>query len=107
MVIESRFQSKLISELRDLFPGCIILKNDPNYLQGFPDLLILFNDRWAALEGKKSRNAERQPNQEYYIDLANQMSYASFIYPENKEQILDELQQALRPRRGTRIPLRK
>lgn len=93
--LERDFQAKLIKELKVIFRGCIIIKNDPNYIQGIPDLLILYNDRWAALEVKKSKRAHHQPNQEYYVDLMNQMSFASFIYPENKEEILYELQQAL------------
>ena len=93
--LERDFQAKLIKELRMIFKGCIILKNDPNYIQGIPDLIILYNDRWAALEVKKSEHAPHRPNQEYYVDLMNEMSFASFIYPENKEEILYELQQAL------------
>lgn len=93
--LERDFQAKLIKELKVMFKGCIIIKNDPNYIQGIPDLLILYNDRWAALEVKKSATAHHQPNQEYYVDLMDQMSFAAFIYPENKEEILYELQQAL------------
>ena len=93
--LERDFQAKLIKELKVMFKDCIIVKNDPNYIQGIPDLLILYNDRWAALEVKKSATAHHQPNQEYYVDLMDQMSFAAFIYPENKEEILYELQQAL------------
>ena len=93
--LERDFQAKLSKELKGMFKGCIIVKNDPNYIQGIPDLLILYNDRWAALEVKKSATAHHQPNQEYYVDLMDQMSFAAFIYPENKEEILYELQQAL------------
>ena len=93
--LERDFQAKLIKELKVMFKGCIIVKNDPNYIQGIPDLLILYNDRWAALEVKKSEHAHHQPNQEYYVDRMDQMSFAAFIYPENKEEILYELQQAL------------
>ena len=92
---ERDFQAKLIKELKVMFKGCIVLKNDPNYIQGIPDLLILYKDRWAALEVKKSRTANRQPNQEYYVDLMERMSFAAFIYPENKEEILYELQETL------------
>ena len=101
---ENAFQSKLIKDLRDLFPEGIILKNDANYLQGFPDILILEGDRWAVLETKKRTNARRQPNQEYYIGKLSDMSYAAFISPENREEILDDLQQALRSKRSPRLP---
>lgn len=93
-MLESKFQSKLIQDLKKLFSGCIIVKNNSGYIQGIPDLVIFFNDRWAALECKKNANAARQPNQEYYINRMNEMSFARFIYPENKEEVLRELQQA-------------
>ena len=88
-----------MKELKDIFVGCIIMKNDSSYIQGIPDLLILYKDRWAALEVKKSATASHRPNQEYYVDKMDEMSYASFIYPENKEVVLDELQQTLFSRR--------
>lgn len=93
---ENEFQSSLIKEIRALLPGCYVLKNDPDYIQGIPDLLILYKDRWAALECKRSRSAPHRPNQEYYISSLGEMSYASFVFPENKEEVLHELQQALR-----------
>lgn len=80
-----------------MFPGCVVLKNDPNYLQGIPDLVIFYYNRWAMLEVKKSFNASHQPNQDYYIDKLDGMSFARFIYPENKEEVLDELQVAFGP----------
>lgn len=93
--LERNFQASLIKELKSIFPGAVVLKNDPNYIQGFPDLLILYRDRWAALECKRSPSASSRPNQRYYVDLLNQMSYSAFICPENKEGVLNELQQAL------------
>lgn len=93
-VKENAFQAALIKELKDLFPGCVVLKNDPNYIQGFPDLTILYKDRWAVLECKRSKSASKRPNQSYYIDQLGTMSYAAFICPENREDVLDELQQA-------------
>lgn len=95
---EGKFQTELKKELRDLFPGCIVTKLDPNDIQGIPDLLILWNDRWAVLECKRSSTASHRPNQDYYVDLLNEMSYSAFIFPENKEVILNELQQAFRTR---------
>ena len=96
---ENKFQADLIKELKQLFPGCMILKNDANYIQGIPDLTIFYNDRWAALECKKNRTAGHRPNQDYYVKKMDEMSFARFIYPENKEEIINELQQALRVRR--------
>ena len=93
---ESTFQAKLIRDLKTLFPGCVVLKNDPNYIQGFPDLLVLYNDRWAALECKRSSSASKRPNQEYYVGQMNKMSFSRFICPENKEDVLNELQQSFK-----------
>ena len=87
--LESGFQDKLRNELKEMFPGCLIFKMDQ--VQGIPDLLILYETKWASLELKKSARAIRQPNQEYYVDRMNQMSFSSFIYPENKDEVLDEL----------------
>lgn len=89
---ENKFQLQLIKDLKEKFPGCLVLKNDPNYIQGVPDLLILFNNNWAALECKRSGKASKRPNQEYYVKRLNDMSYASFVYPENKNEIIQELQ---------------
>ncbi len=92
---ENAYQAKLIKKLQRLFPGCVVQKNDPNYRQGFPDLTIFFRDRWAALEVKAHADAPTQPNQPYYVEQLNAMSYAAFIYPENESEVLSELQRAL------------
>lgn len=104
MAKESEFQAGLIKEIKQRFPGSVILKNDANYIQGFPDLLILHKKKWAALECKKDVNTLKQPNQQYYIEQLGKMSYANFVYPENKEEILGELQQAFGSGRTTRVP---
>lgn len=90
-MLENKFQSKLIKELKKEFPGCMVLKNDPTYLQGVPDLLVLYKNKWCALEVKRSATAKHQPNQDYYVDKMNEMSHSAFIYPENKDQVLDDL----------------
>lgn len=87
--LESGFQDRLISTLKELFPGCMIFKMDQR--QGIPDLLILYGKKWASLECKKSAKAKRQPNQEYYVEKMNGMSFSSFISPESKEEVLNEL----------------
>lgn len=99
---ESSFQKSLINELKEKFKGCMIMKNDPNYIQGIPDLIVLFKDKWACLECKKDKTANIQPNQKYYVDKMNEMSYASFVYPENKETVLNELEQTFCSVRKTR-----
>lgn len=96
---ENKFQADLIKEIKDRFNGCVVMKNDPNYIQGIPDLTVLYKDRWAALECKDEAKANHQPNQDYYISKMNDMSYASFIYPENKEDVLNEMEQAFQSRR--------
>jgi hypothetical protein len=98
-MLESTYQAKLIKKLKRRFNGCIVLKNDTDYMQGIPDLLILYKNRWAALEVKAYEDAPVQPNQEYYVNLLDYMSFAAFITPENEEDVLRELQQAFRARR--------
>lgn len=87
--LESGFQDRLRDELKDIFPGCFVFKMDQ--IQGMPDLLILYEDTWALLECKKSANAPKRPNQEYYVGIFNDMSFSRFICPENKDEVLDEL----------------
>ena len=91
-MLENEFQSKLIKEIKTKFPGCIVMKNDSSYIQGIPDLLVLHGDKWASLEVKKNANASKRPNQEYYVGRMNEMSFSRFICPENKEEVLRDLQ---------------
>lgn len=90
-MLENKFQANLIKELKAMFPGCIVMKNDSSYIQGIPDLLVLYNNKWASLEVKKSASASKRPNQQYYVDKMNEMSFSAFIFPENKEEVLNEL----------------
>lgn len=90
-MLENKFQSNLIKELKKMFEGCIVMKNDSSYIQGIPDLLVLYGNKWASLEVKKGKGAARRPNQEYYVDLMNKMSFSRFISPENKDEVLSEL----------------
>ena len=95
-MLESSFQGQLIKELQKMFPGCIVTKNDSSYIQGIPDLTIFYKDKWATLECKQNARAKRQPNQEYYVGRMNEMSFSKFICPENKEEVLYELQQTFK-----------
>ena len=100
-MLEKDFQHTLIQDLKKQFPEALIFKNESK--QGLPDLTVLYKDKWALLECKKSEDAPKRPNQEYYINMANEMSFASFVYPENKGDVLNALEQAFRPHRKTRL----
>ena len=106
-MLESTFKSKLRKKIENLFPEAIVINLDPNDIPGIPDILILNGNRWAALEGKAYENAPHQPNQDYYVSLLDEMSYSSFIYPENEKEVLYELQQAFSNRRPARVSRRK
>lgn len=93
---ERDFQRSLIKELKERFPGCIVAKMDAGYIQGIPDLLILYKHHWALLECKRSANASHRPNQDYYVDICNKMSFSAFIYPENKEEVLSGMEEAFK-----------
>ena len=90
-MLENKFQSNLIKEIKKLFPGCMVLKNDPTYIQGMPYLVVLYKDKWASLEVKKSATASHRPNQNYYVEKMNAMSFSRFIFPENKDEVLTDL----------------
>ena len=94
--LERDFQAGLIDDLEKMFPGCMVMKLDSSYIQGIPDLLVLHNDKWCTLEVKRNKKATKQPNQEYYVGKMDEMSFSRFIYPENKEEVLHDLQQAFR-----------
>lgn len=92
---ENEYQGLLIKKIKKLFPGCLVFKNDTSYMQGIPDLTVIVGGRWALLEVKAYEGAPEQPNQPYYVEKANGMSFGAFIYPENEREVLDALQQAL------------
>jgi len=100
---ESEFQSKLIREIKERYPGAVILKNDAGYKKGFPDLTVLYKKHWAILETKKEEKASHRPGQDNYVKKLNEMSFARFINPENKEEVLDEMDAAFKSRRNSRV----
>ena len=104
--LERDYQAGLIRRLKSAFPGSIVLKNDTSYLQGAPDLTVFYNDRWAFVEVKKSESEPYQPNQEYYLERANEMSVGVTICPENEEEAIRALQSAFKPRRISRFSQR-
>jgi hypothetical protein len=101
---EGKFQASLVKELKERFPGCVVQRNDPRDIQGIPDLVIYHGPCYAMLEVKESASAPEQPNQRFYVEQFADMSFAAFIYPENKEEVLDALQHAFSDCRATCIP---
>ena len=99
--LESKFQSELKKKLAERFPGCVVMKNDPNDIQGIPDLTVLYKDRWATLECKRDEAAHKQPNQEYYVGMMDDMSFSRFIYPENMEEVLNEMERSFKTDRNS------
>lgn len=91
MKLESKFQSDVIRAIKQRFNGSVVLKNDANYIQGLPDLTVLYKDKWAMLECKRSEDSKRRPNQEYYVKRYDGMSFARFIFPENMEDVLNAM----------------
>lgn len=95
-MLESKFQSALIRDIKKRFPGCYVFKNDPTLNQGIPDLLVLYHDKWAALECKQSAAAAHRPNQDWHVDNMNKMSFAAFVWPENKKEVIDAMARSLK-----------
>jgi len=106
VALESKFKRDVREEIEALFPGCIIIKGNSSEVQGIPDMLVIWHERYAFLEFKRSANEIHQPNQDWYVGLLDEWSFAAFIYPENKEEILDALQLSFSSRRKTRVPQR-
>lgn len=94
-MLESEYQAKLIKRIEQVLPGCLIVKNDPNYMQGIPDLTIFYGPRWALLEVKASEKSRERPNQRYYVEKWAEVTFCSFVYPENEAEVLNALQRSL------------
>lgn len=101
---ENEYQSELILRIKERFPGCEVLKNDPQYIQGIPDLTVLTEDGWALLETKRGPKAAKQPNQTFYVNRFDKMSFSAFIHPENEQEVLDALQRSFETRRQSCDP---
>ena len=105
---EGDFKSKLIQRIENEFPGCIVTKLETDYKEGLPDVLVLHKNKWATLEAKKDKSEVTKPRrnkmqQDYYVATMDKMSFSRYVYPENQEEVLNELklhfQQARRNKR--------
>lgn len=91
-MLENNFKTKLVREIKNKFSDCFVLHGDANSIQGIPDLFVLYRNKWAALEGKKNKNASHRPNQDYYVNKINTTGFARFVYPENKDEVLSDME---------------
>jgi hypothetical protein len=99
-MLERDYQAALIKRIIRFFGGpdiCRVVINDPNLpgQQGIPDLTVYIGNRWALLEVKASEKSKLRPNQQYWVDKWSEVTFCSFIYPENEEEVLRALQLAL------------
>ena len=85
------FHSDVRKRLKKEFPECEVHKLDPTEIQGSPDLVLLCPITWATLEVKGNKKANIQPNQEFYVNKHNKMSFSNFINPENENEVFDKL----------------
>lgn len=90
-MLENKYKTELCKRIRDLFPGCIILHGDPTEIQGIPDLFVLCDITWFALEGKQTEKSSHRPNQDYYVALCNKKARGAFICKENEAEVLEEM----------------
>lgn len=95
VILEKDFQKLFLDKVKLLKPGAIILKNDARYRQGIPDWIVLHITGTFVFEIKAHSKASKQPNQHYYIGQLQKMGYfARFVYPENMQEVLDEIQRS-------------
>ncbi len=99
--LEREYQMELIPRIYDRLPGeplrdTIVIINDPNYIQGIPDLSVFHRNNWAMLEVKMSEKSPTQPNQAWYVSHWGQYIFTAFIYPENEAEVLYAMEQAFR-----------
>lgn len=97
MKVESQFQKNLVKEIKAMAPSgdITVLKNEASMIQGIPDLVVFYKDKYAMLEVKKSENASHRPNQDWYIKKFANEAFGYFIYPENKDKVLDAMKNYL------------
>ena len=95
---ETKFKKMFKKKLKRLYPECIIVEADPTYFWSVPDVYFFLGSFWAALEFKRTEGSSRRPNQEYWVEVLDKMSFARFVYPGVEEEVLSELEAAIQNR---------
>lgn len=93
MTLEKDFQKKFISDLRKLGYKCYKQQMNATTRAGTPDCIILKEGFWGMIEFKKSKNAKKRPGQQENIDWANENSWGTFCYPENRDEVYKYLKE--------------
>lgn len=99
---EREYQPGLIKRIENLFKVKFqveVYVRKIDIQQGWPDLLILAPGFWALLEVKKEEPTSAddfEPNQEWWIEEFDSMSFSACIYPENEQEVLHALKEAFR-----------
>ncbi len=90
-MLENLFKKYVKKRIIDRFPNLDLDFITPTN-RSMPDMIIIAPIVWAALEFKRSEGASLRPNQDYHIMRLNEKGYATFVFPENVEEVLDELE---------------
>ena len=57
-MLENKFKTGLVKDLKKRFPGCMVVHLDPNEIQGIPDLLVLYDALFCLEYGVKPRDIQ-------------------------------------------------
>lgn len=90
---EGQLKKTFCSKLKKLKCTVLQYKQDATTVAGFPDTIVLLPESLTIfLEFKKSKNAKYRPGQkEWGEKLTNREFYHWFVYPENAEEVYNEI----------------
>lgn len=91
MTLEKNIQSKFISDLRKSGYKCFKQQMNATTRAGTPDLFIFKEGFWGWIEFKQHKNSKARPGQKENVAWANENSWGSFVYEENKAEVLKYL----------------
>lgn len=90
-MLESKFKTRLRNRIEKEFPGAIVMHTNPVERRGAPDLVVLYKDKWVALEGKQESKSSHRPLQDYRVEEWNKLSFARFVEPSNEQDVIDDM----------------
>jgi hypothetical protein len=93
MAREADLQSKFLSSLRKLGYKCFKQQMNATTRAGTPDAFIFKEGFWGWIEFKQHKNSKARPGQKENVEWAKENSWGSFVYAENKDEVLKELKE--------------